>query len=326
MTTARTDLHRPSTIKPEEYSLVLSYSLPSVCGGWPVPSFGINCALDKRHEVTDPETGKKRMVNGECDGSGRCCVIALRQSGRKFAPTGTTGKCSVCGTGFVYGDVWEHGPSGEHIHIGHQCADKYELIADRREFERTLEGVRVRSAREHEKAMKDEQRQAYIDSVEGLRAAFETDHDIVRSIKESFFSSKWTSLTPKQERLVLKLYRESLRPKKAEQPKVPAVIASGRQTVEGEVVSVRFKDSYYGGSFKLTVKVEAEGGVWLAWGTCPSALLDAEGNQGGNRLKGSKVRFDAKLKQGRDDYFALFSRPTKAVVVEWAPEDEAEAA
>jgi hypothetical protein len=321
---ARSDTHRVSQIRPEEYTLVLCYALASTQDGWPVPSIGVNCELDRRTYVKNPD-GTETVVNGTHSEDGRCCIIGMRRAGLKFAEHGGTGKCTVCGTHFTYGDVWFHEPTGEHIHVGHTCSDKYNLIADRREFERELGKARVRSAREHEKAMKQEARDAFLDSEPGLREALETDHDIVRDIKDRFENGRYTSLTEKQVALVKKLHRESKRPR-VEETNVPAVIAKGRQTVEGEVVSVKFQDGYYGVTCRMTVKVRAEGGVWLVWGTCPQSLLDEEGNKGGRRLRGSTVRFDAKLKQGRDPHFALLSRPTKATVVEWAPEDVEEAA
>jgi hypothetical protein len=315
----RTDIHRVSQIKPEEYVIVFSYALASTSDGWPVPSFRINCALDKRHEVDG------QIVNGTHHKNGNCCVIGLRQSGKKLAEHGAPGTCTICGTWHIYGDVWRHESTGEHIFVGHQCADKYNLIADRRAFEKALKGVRVRSVREHEKAIRHEERQNFIDAHDGLRDALETDHRIVRDIKDRFLNGRYTTLTEGQLNLVMKLYRESLRPQVVEHH-VPAPIEAGRQVVEGTVVSVKCYDGNYGLTFKITVKVHTDEGTWLAWGTCPTSLLDAEGNVGGKKLRGAKVRFAAKLKKGRDDHFALFSRPTQAEVVEWAKNDAAEAA
>jgi hypothetical protein len=295
----RTDIHRVSNIKPEEYVLWFCYALASTQDGWPVPSVNINCALHGQ---------KTHSPNGQC------CVIGMRLAGVKMAEHGSVGSCTVCGTAHLYGDVWLHEPSGEHIFVGHQCADKYELIADRRDFQKALGNVRVQSAREHEKAMREEDRNAYIDSVTGLREALETDHNIVRDIKDRFLNGRYTSLTEKQESLVLSIWERSKLPKVVE-THVAAPVEAKRQTVEGEIVSIRFKDSYYGGSFKLTVKVHTPEGTWLAWGTCPKALIDSAPDGHTNKLHGATVRFVAKLKQGRDAHFALYSRPSKVELV-----------
>jgi hypothetical protein len=270
--TARNDIHRVSQIHPED--------------GWPVPSINVNCKLDGA-ESHHP--------------SGCCCILGLFEAGVKFAEHGTTGKCTVCGTHFSYGDVWKHLPTGEHIHVGHQCADKYNLIADRREFELELGKARARSAREHEKAMKQEAREEFLKDYPGLQEALETDHHIVRDIKSRF--EQWGSLSEKQVTLVMKLHKESLEPKEAE-TLVPAPIQQGRQVIQGTVVSVKSYDTAYGSSLKMTVKVRTpDGGTWLTWGTVPQALL------GSGDLRGSEVRFTARLKSGRDAHFALFSRP-----------------
>lgn len=292
--TARNDSHRVSQIHPEEYELVFSYALASQQDGWPVPSVNVNCKKDGCDHLP----------------SGTCCIIGLHEAGVKFASHGTTGQCTVCGTRFVYGDVWKHLPTGEHIHIGHECADKYRLIADRREFEKELGAARVRSAREHEKALKQEARKEFLKAYEGLQEALETDHYIVQDIKARF--EQYGSLSEKQVALVMKLHKEAQEPKEAE-TLVPAPIQKGRQVIKGTVVSVKSYETAYGSSLKMTVKVRTpEGGTWLAWGTAPDSLL------GTGNLRGSEVEFSASLKAGRDAHFALFSRPTKAQVIKEA--------
>lgn len=101
---------------------------------------------------------------------------------------------------------------------------------------------------------------------------------------------------------------------------VPA--PEGRVTVTGTVVSVKWHESNYGGSYKMTVKVATDDGSWLAWGSVPSKL---SGNPEKN-LKGAVVEFTASLTRGKDDYFALYKRPTAAKVVTPAPESPADRA
>ncbi len=60
---------------------------------------------------------------------------------------------------------------------------------------------------------------------------------------------------------------------------------------------------------KGTIKVHTDAGVWLAWGTLPAALLDAQPSVG------DVVEFTATLKRGRDAHFALYSRPTGGEIV-----------
>lgn len=285
----RNDIHRPSTIKPEEYQPRVFYALASSSGGWPVPSVNVDQ------------------------------VIALRQNGAKFADRGGLGKCTICGANFIYGEVWEHMPSHEMIHIGHDCADKYALIADRRAFEADLEGARVRSAREHEKAMKAEKRAGFLADHPGLEAALLVDHYIIADIARRF--EAYGDLSPKQVALVMKIAAEKAQPR-AEEAHVPA--PTGRQVIRGTVVSAKMMESMYGETLKITVKVTTPEGTWLAWGTCPSSLALAQAPEAsdevpnGYAFRGSEVEFTATLSAGREPHFALFKRPTGGTVVQWA--------
>src|ERR1041384_3258964 len=96
-TTKRTDPHRTGAIVPADYDYVLSYNLSTSEDGVRVPSFRVNCQLDRR--VYDADG---RIVrNGEHDADGRCCVVGLNGIARvAWAPTGGTGKCSVCGAAY----------------------------------------------------------------------------------------------------------------------------------------------------------------------------------------------------------------------------------
>lgn len=272
----RTDIHRVGAIEPENYRIVLSYALPGSEGGWPVP--GVN--MDR--------------------------IAALRAAGVPFADHGGPGKCTVCGATFRYGDVWVHVPTGTHIHVGQDCAAKYELIADRRDFERELDATRVRSAREHQAAIKAEARAEFLAGHPGLAEALQTDHRIVRDIASRF--EVYGTLSPAQVALVLRLATEAATPR-PEEAHVPA--PEGRQTVRGRVVSVKTHEGDWGPSLKVTIKVETPAGSWLAWGTLPAALADAgAARPEGADWRGAEIEFVATLARGRDAHFALFKRPT----------------
>lgn len=298
--TTRIDTHRVSQINPTEYNYVLSYSLPSTLDGWQVPAVGLEQ------------------------------VRSLKASGAAFAEHGGVGTCTVCGTGHIYGDVWRHEPTAEHIFVGHICAEKYSLIADRMEWEHEMNIARRTSAREAEAAWKAERADEFIAAHDGLAADLAIDHYIIRDVASKL--SHYGSISDKQIALVRKIADEHRNPKTAEK-NVPAPIENGRQTVEGEIVSVKVHESAYGTSVKMTVKVTTDEGAWLAWGTLPNSLVEEQAHRDvalstesqtngtefvGAELRGSTVRFDAKLKRGRDAYFALFSRPTKATIVSWA--------
>lgn len=300
MNNVRTDIHRESELIPANYEHVFSYNLSSTQDGWPVPSFGVNCELDGRH--TDPETGE--VVNGKHSPDLNCCVVGLRIKGVKFADHGTTGKCTACGAAFIYGDIWKHIPTGEHIHTGHICADKMGMLADRSAYELARDRIRRATITQLQREKNAEEREVFLANHPGLKDALEVDHYIVADIKSKFI--QWRSLSDKQIELVFKIAKEVNNPK-PEEIRVPARITNGRQVVEGEVVSIKGYEGYYGYTTKMLVKINETDGHWLAWGTVPNAISDVE--------RGDKVRFVAKLEQGDEPHFSRFSRPSKAEII-----------
>lgn len=283
----RTDPHRPSAIVPAEYRYVLSYILPTPnFPGWRVED-----------------------------------VAHLRGQGKKFSELGGLGKCTVCGANYVYGDVWLHVPTQEHVHVGHDCADKYDMLASRSAFE--LEKSRRDKARAAAIAADDTRarKAAFLAANPGLAEAFEVNHRIISDIAAQFNRK---DLSSKQVALVLKIAAEERAPK-VEEAHIPAPI--GKCEVQGTVVSAKYHEGAYAETLKMVVKVETPNGSWLAWGTIPTTLVaaldairDPHGpNCGIKDLKGKVVKFTATLKPGREPHFAFFSRPTKATIVNAEP-------
>ncbi len=315
--TKRTDPHRPGAIVPGEYVHVLSYNGATTEDGWPVPSFGINCELDRRTHERDAEGKVTKTINGKHDPDGRCCIIGLLHVAKvKWAPTGSTGQCTACGSHFVYGEVWRHEPTGEHIHLGNVCGAKYGLMVDRSAFEMAAGRAKAAAAKEIQRERNAEERAEFLAKHPGLEEALAEDHGILRDIASRF--KAYRSLSDKQVALALKIADEVRNPPPAEKH-VPAPIESGRQAVRGRVVSLKSYEGQFGTSLKMTVKIETPAGTWLAWGTCPSSICPAVR---GGCDRGDVVEFTAKLKPGRDEHFALFSRPTKAWVVEKADKED----
>jgi hypothetical protein len=323
----RTDVHRPGAIVPADYRYVFSYQGPTTVGGWPEPSFGINCELDRR--VVDPKT-RTIVKNGEHDADGRCCVVGLLHVAKvEFAQTGGTNRCSVCSTHFVYGDVWEHVPTGEHVHVGHNCAAKYEMLADRSAFELAQGRRRAAAATEITKHKNAEERAKFLTANPGLEAALELgiasrDSGQVSSALSilSDLAGKlvqYRSFSSKQVALALKLAEEvkNPRPPRPEEVKVDA--PTGRVTFRGRVVSVKSQEGDWGTTTKIAVKVQTPAGAWVAWGTAPRALLDETVNHDGalrgpRGSEGTEVEITATLSPGREKGFALMKRPNGRVV------------
>jgi hypothetical protein len=307
----RRDCHRPGAIIPAHYEYVRSYHGATSFDGWPVPSWGVNCELDYRREVKGAD-GSTSFINGEHAPDGLCCIVAMNRLGRWADNGRDTGTfcCTVCGTHYVYGDVWRHVPTGDLIHIGHDCADKYTLLADRSAFELELGRAKAAAAVACERARRSEARDAFLAAHPGLADALELDHRILHDLKDKLV--RYLSLSDKQVALAFKLAEEVRHPKPAEVT-VPAPEGSG-VTVRGTVLSVKEYESFYGDgmALKVTVKVATPDGYWLAWGTLPRSLSGVG--------RGAEIELVANLKRGREPHFALMSRPRGGRELTPAPE------
>lgn len=308
---ARKDSHRVGAIVPEDYDIVLSYSLATTEGGWPVPSFRVNCELDCHLEKDSVEKTKSPHSP-----DGKCCIIGLLHIAKvDFAEHGGIGKCTVCGARFGSGDVWVHRTTGEHIHLGYTCADKYGFLAERGDFD-AARGSMVRATAAQRIAESNrKEREDFLAAHPGLAEDLTVKHHIVEYIADKFHT--YRSLSAPQIKLVQKLANEVRNPP-PEEKHVPA--PTGKVLVRGKVVSLKSVEGFRGDTaWKMTVKVETPEGSWLAWGTCPEVLVMAgAANCPGDArkgLRGANVEFSATLKQGNDDYFAIYSRPTKAKVI-----------
>lgn len=292
----RNDIHCPSNIIPANYQIVLSYAL----GQW---HYGTNCEHDRA--VRDE---KGAVVSpGEHGQDGKCCLKALRESGVQFSEHGGAGNCSICGARYLYGDVWVHTPTGEHIHIGHTCADKYEMMADRSAFELELGRLKKAKAIQIQREQNAEARAEFLSAHPGLEEALKTEHHIVQDIAAKFIT--YRSLSDKQIALVMKLAQEAKNPpeKEEEEKQIPAPITGERQTFVGTVVHTKLQEGYYGSQYKMIVKVQGEGGVWKVWTTIPAKLLDSVPNS--KSLRGAEVEITARLQAGDDPHFCFAKRP-----------------
>lgn len=281
-TAKRSDPHRPGAIIPAHYEHWTDYSLPSSSSGYPMPRMGIDCSdpvpqFDARGMNTGYNTPR-------CHDTGRCCVASAERHARRdgHAVFGVAGKCGVCGAHFVHGSTFKH-ENGEIVHMGHDCADKYELMYDL--SARELERGRVFAA--HGKAIarskNESQRRAFLDAHPGLEAALAlgkpqgqgTRNEAILDDMAGRFTT-WRELSEKQVAFALKLAHDIQNPVSVVDEKhCPAPIGKGVE-FEGEIVSCKITDGFMGAStYKMTIKVTTpDGATWLAYGTCPSSLTE----------------------------------------------------
>lgn len=97
----------------------------------------------------------------------------------------------------------------------------------------------------------------------------------------------------------------SLEEKKAEDAKTASPCPTGRIDIIGEVLSTKWKSSYYGDTMKMLVR-SSDG--YKVWGSVPSSLSSVK--------SGAKVKFTATVEKSKDDEsFGFFKRPAKAEVI-----------
>jgi hypothetical protein len=273
--TTRTDPHRPGAIIPTDYVFVLWYAIAMEVDGWPQPPRNVDIVAAMLH---DPAI--------------------------KWAETGGLGHCSVCGAYYKYGEVWRHEPTGEHIHVGHDCADKYNMLTSRAEWESWHKEQHDLRAAAIQKRARVTARDAFFADRPGLAETLAVTHPILQDMARKLYL--YGSLSEKQLAFAAKLATEATAPKPPEESHVPA--PEGRVTVRGAVVAIKTQDSAWGTQVKMLVKVDTDGGSWLCWSTVPDSVLGVD-----EGLRGATIEFSATLtRSDRDSHFAFAKRPTKA--------------
>lgn len=222
--------------------------------------------------------------------------------------------CDYCATG-IMNVFWIKGAGAEDkpFKVGSDCVRKTgdgglrkavnAAIRTYRAEKRNAEWAERKKARDLAlNAERAAMRAACLAAHPGLEEALKVEHETIKDIGDKL--EAYGEVSEKAIALVFMLAE------RAREKHVPA--PTGRVPVRGLLVSKKSVDSDWGTAIKGTVKVATPEGVWLAWGTVPSSLL----YYGERAEVGDVIEFTATLKPGRDAHFALWSRPTKARVVE----------
>jgi hypothetical protein len=321
----RTDPHRPGAIIPADYEPVLFYA----CARQFVPSYGVDCVREAQQARAMMRYESHGVLDAQLDAmpepthaEGKlCCIAALRESGERFADTGGTGHCTICGAGFIEGEVWKHTPTGILVHLGHQCARKYELLADRSEWELARARRAAALATAITRAQNAERRNAFLAAHPELPDLLAVDHYITRDIARKFTTDHSRDLSDAQLALLAKLkvdVAEAATRKAAQDAERHVPAPTGRVTFTGEIVSAKTVESDFGEVTKLVVKMTTDdGATWIAYLNEQSAAHD------GWPLRGRTITLAATLTPGRDAHFAFGKRPTLKALVPTAETLEA---
>lgn len=279
---ARTDAHRPSVIDPTEYQFVSFH--------------------DHRAEMAAYTLAEQAAFRAH-----------MQRTGGKFSTHEHGGVCHVCGNAnaMTVARYW-HRPTNTYIEVGETCAEKLHS-GEREDFA----SFRAKVAAGFEAATGKAKAQRILADA-GLSRAWDIyqgdaddgyEEDTVADIVGKLV--RYGSISEKQAAFVAKLLEQIDRraeiaaARKAEHDAAAPIPAfEGRASVEGEIVSIKVIDGYYGTTTKIVVK--ADDG-WKIYGSMPSSI-DAE--------RGARIRFDAAITVSEDDAkFGFFKRPTKAEVV-----------
>lgn len=271
MNTARTDIHRPSVMDPADYENIGDYDTHD----------------DEGYFYMTPEA--TALYNaGEID--------YFNQQG---AP-----RCDHCGHRARRFVMFLHHPSQKIVSVGWQCSVKLSL--DNRtqlQMKKQGEAHRRQALVTAWRAESDDNEAAWkflSETVESGNYGGGFYFDLLHKL------NRYGSLSEKQVAAVLRSRdRDAEFAAKREAEKATASpVITGRVDITGEIVSLKWKDSDFGGSMKMLVRDDRG---FKVWGTQPASL--------GNAEKGDRVTFTASVETSRDDEtFGFFKRPTGAVI------------
>lgn len=284
----RTDAHRPATLVTEDYEYLFAFDNQQ-------PGRLIGVDMDWWRSITnwDPSVPDHRGTH----------------------------QCHHCGAYIRYVALLRHLPTGYALAVGETCLEnRFELASTEfhklrkaAELDRKAQGIKTAAA-------------AFVAAVEdeATRTALAKDADLSGSDLEGWALDTFTDIrrklwyygdmSAKQLALVVKLVSEATAKKaqaaarQAERDSEVTVAAPvGRVEFTGKVVSLKFHDNDFGGTYKITVKVTTPEGVYLVWVSKPSGVQLAVG---------VTVTMTATLTRSDDKaHFAFGKRPSKASVV-----------
>lgn len=228
------------------------------------------------------------------------------------------GGCDACGQqGLRYRHYFRHDPTGDVIVLGDQCVERMNFDnaegykAARKVKAQREQEVIDRQAREWGEANKaalDFLTEAYEGTVK-LNGGIE---DFVLDLRAKLY--RYGSLSEKQTAAVEKIAakqaefaaeRKQREAEEGEAQPIPAEVREGRSTITGKVVSLKWRESQFGGAFKMVVRDDRG---FKVWGTAPDSLFEDS-----EIPNGTRVRFDAAVTVSDDDEtFGFYKRPTKA--------------
>ena len=282
----RTDVHRESTLNPEDYEVVryIYTKVPQIWTASDIP-------------FVEEFRAEMRVVQK-----------LLAERGAKIH--GGWSSCDHCGAHFHHGVLVEHKPTKELLTIGWQCAENRFFLAkqeyDKKRVQKVLKMLKARrkrftklrefvAANPQVRLLKTDRNNHFFQS---LRAQLINRCELSARQLEAISESIERNRQRQEERKLIE-----------EQLPEPAPVVEGRIEVKGLVLGVKGQETYYGYQLKMLV-VDDRG--FKVWGTVPATI---EGLPEGSP-KGRRICFRGTVKRSpKDANFGFFSRPTNAEVL-----------
>lgn len=245
----------------------------------------------------------------------------MKATGGNYSAHEHGGSCGVCGSvNAIYTVLFYHAKTNTYVRMGQDCATKCE-IGNEAAFRAFREGVKdamdMRAGKNKAKAVLAER---------GLSAAWDifdiglpshatmeseevTVRDIVGKLVQygSLSDAQYEFLGKLLNRIETRPEREAKR--EAEEAAAKPIPAGGRMEITGVVIATKVQEGPYGSVTKMLVQ-HVDG--WKVWGTRPSLVRDADGNEIFN-VKGVTINFAATVEVSKDNpKFGFFKRPTAA--------------
>ena len=327
--TTRTDCHRPSAFKHDDYTFI---------------AFGTY-----RDEV-DPLVVKVVAEQQEI-------VDNFRSStGATWSDHDHGGMCHVCGASFLDYCIFYHTPTNSLIKVGNDCAKQIQDGNPVAGYEKFRHSVKVGIAAkagvkkanmlmqqncpnaleilqiwdEYQNSCERDPETGSPTTIGGVAVStdefgvsrdqdgnrvsmtmesFEVGviNDMYRQLirKGSLSDKQWSFMNTCVEKEENRAKVEAARKAEADaRPPLPDCILNGRNRIEGEIVTKKDVNNDYGVQTKVLVKSDYG---WVVWGTLPSAIDNAN--------RGDKIAFNALVNKGDGNGFGFFSRPTKAEIL-----------
>jgi len=279
----RTDSHSPSRIDPSQYAYLGSYYLGD--------SVEVHEMMD---DIDDALWEELRANLGKC-------------------PHPSIERCDCCGAIFTYGTMYRHIPSNQILTFGTTCSDNTVGLNSKKDLEISRLRAKVAAAKLAAKVAAERKVNRF-----ALRALCKSNAVVFNALRmrrgNEFFLSVLNGyiargkLSDKQMSALEKSVERQLawNEKKAAEPEPTQPLTAGRQLIAGEVLSLKYQDSYYGETYKMLVRT---GDGNKVWGSVPAAL-----DTNDREIKvGDSIQMTAGVKvSDNDKAFGFFSRPSKA--------------